>query len=1180
VAIAAWNACHLTEDKLPLFWHNFGAYDIICIQEFGVLKSKHLQYVSDGVPSNHVVYCSEEKNGLATLFRSSLASRITDAFQREFWQAFRIVPEESSDFAFILLHVHLPDKTTSGKRGICLAGLLRDISAWVDGVRASKGCHAVMALGDFNVRLPVIEGVTGEACRFAEGLCDRGRALLDWAEKHGFSWNSTFPTHDLDPNVSHTHEHHVHKTPGTIDYVLLAPLASRPSSVDVCVRPDLAFMSDHFPLVTHFQFASKQGRKEKKRFVKDRVAAGYRRCLAKIPLANRFQTLLEETDIENMDIPTLSNAIVEAHSAASRTAVEELPPRDALREATREERSAVLLAEPGPSRREALNTLNKKKLAFLRERATDKLVRDRLREGRSGGGRAAGPHPLKCEGELTFDPEAWIRELRGHYEALFGDSANSVAIQESRLADLRARAQNQDRIVLPLALLCEVLARGRRKASSTPGIDGVCWGALACLPDRAICQLRALFEHRLNADENHCMVFEKWARALVTLIPKSAAPRSVGDWRPISVTSIVQKAYLACVIRLVNSTAVPLETCNYGFCAGRQTCEISEFVRNAVARKHSAGEPCFVMKLDARRAFDSMLHGIICDTLLHDRVPAALVHAIMLELHCCVMDLLFQGSRVEGVRLDKGGRQGGSDTPDLWVRLLNRALREAREIWSRSGEGLWIDEQRVDILVWADDVIMCSSSLDGLRKMFGTLTGCISKLGLAWKPGSMEVLTEGSDSLSWEGHAVKPVQKLLVLGTAVDLRGTTEAALEHRIAQGWGHYYERSPVLLDARLPLRLRFDRLAQTVYRTVLHGAGGWEPKDSVLNALSAFESKVMKLMLNRSPRDGESAGDFHHRLNAKLQWLRESFQWVPLTTTFLYRYCTWNGHVARCPPSMPIRIVTEWRSVEYLEAVAAARFPGGQPRVARYPARGRPKTHPEALLVECLGPFWRALAADRQVWREAVRAVLLPKLGLCGDGWDWRFSAHISNKCADILRGTRMLMPLKLVVMSDSLQVVSSLNGAWHVSQHSQWSHYITMWRQFERLFRFPWKFTNLDSESRMLVHRRRVWNSLADACVNDCLNSCRSIDEMACTGLALAPGACIVASCDGGSRGNPGPAAAAAVLQVVCGGSCCVVARRAFHLGKATNVQAEFEASLLVCRLLVDFLCSVKVAVPCR
>ena len=48
------------------------------------------------------------------------------------------------------------------------------------------------------------------------------------------------------------------------------------------------------------------------------------------------------------------------------------------------------------------------------------------------------------------------------------------------------------------------------------------------------------------------------------------------------------------------------------------------------------------------------------------------------------------------------------------------------------------------------------------------------------------------------------------------------------------------------------------------------------------------------------------------------------------------------------------------------------------------------------------------------------------------------------------------------------------------------------------------------------------------------------------------------CDGGSRGNPGPAAAAAVL-VAPGGT--VVARRALAIGRATAAEAEYRAILV-------------------
>ena len=48
------------------------------------------------------------------------------------------------------------------------------------------------------------------------------------------------------------------------------------------------------------------------------------------------------------------------------------------------------------------------------------------------------------------------------------------------------------------------------------------------------------------------------------------------------------------------------------------------------------------------------------------------------------------------------------------------------------------------------------------------------------------------------------------------------------------------------------------------------------------------------------------------------------------------------------------------------------------------------------------------------------------------------------------------------------------------------------------------------------------------------------------------------CDGGSRGNPGPAAAAAVLLAPCG---AVLAPRAVEIGRAGAAEAEYRAILL-------------------
>ena len=54
------------------------------------------------------------------------------------------------------------------------------------------------------------------------------------------------------------------------------------------------------------------------------------------------------------------------------------------------------------------------------------------------------------------------------------------------------------------------------------------------------------------------------------------------------------------------------------------------------------------------------------------------------------------------------------------------------------------------------------------------------------------------------------------------------------------------------------------------------------------------------------------------------------------------------------------------------------------------------------------------------------------------------------------------------------------------------------------------------------------------------------------------------CDGGAMGNPGPAAAAFVVEV--GGK--VIAKEGKFLGKATNNVAEYQAAILALEWIVD------------
>ena len=121
----------------------------------------------------------------------------------------------------------------------------------------------------------------------------------------------------------------------------------------------------------------------------------------------------------------------------------------------------------------------------------------------------------------------------------------------------------------------------------------------------------------------------------------------------------------------------------------------------------------------------------------------------------------------------------------------------------------------------------------------------LQNIGLTWKPSSLEILRAGErwngTFLQWDGvgatHKIKLVNYMVILGAKVDQKGSDETTLNFRASQAWLHFHERTHIFCSGHLPLRKRWLRLRDTMFRTMLHGAGGLqmcENNDSTMDAL----------------------------------------------------------------------------------------------------------------------------------------------------------------------------------------------------------------------------------------------------------------------------------------------------------------------------------------------------------
>jgi hypothetical protein len=284
------------------------------------------------------------------------------------------------------------------------------------------------------------------------------------------------------------------------------------------------------------------------------------------------------------------------------------------------------------------------------------------------------------------------------------------------------------------------------------------------MPIEVLDSLRKTFQHRLNGASGCCTDVGDWTTILIRLIPKVPKPVDLTQWRPIALSSCVQKLYCAILTSLFDELSGPLHREACGFRKGHQVAEITETLRIGLEKSNLYGQELTILQADVLTAFDHMSHDEIRRSLGYYAVPQRLQHSLLLELAGTVMFLVLEHVAAAcPVLLFAVGQQGGTETPALWNRILDSRLAEAAKLCRDEGLG-WklVDERYADEVIthflWADDVYVVSSSLEGSKRMLEHFSASIEQAGLRWKPESLKVLNNMNCEVfveNWE-HMFRP----------------------------------------------------------------------------------------------------------------------------------------------------------------------------------------------------------------------------------------------------------------------------------------------------------------------------------------------------------------------------------------------------------------------------------------
>ena len=865
---------------------------------------------------------------------------------------------------------------------------------------------------------------------------------------------------------------------------------------------------------------------------------------------------------------------------------------ESLKEAHATLRSAVQL-DSAEIQRDAARAVTRESRKW--HDSLDRARRDReaLRGDRSGGKRQR--HNFKHKNMTYISAGQSAECLNEYFEKAYNPTGCSAeqytAWKQEVFTALAHASSNTPRLHLPLNYLLDCI--GRICSGKATGLDQIPAESFKYLKWSAVLVLRDLFEQRLNGEVvDESSVHEAWHTVMVWCIPKTQDPKSLSEWRPVSLISNLQKLYGSCTAMLLEEECPIPREYNYGFMQSCQTMDVTFAMRLAVEKSNLWGIPLYMLRFDIRKAFDNICHKQLHAVFTRLGISPRLVAAILRELVECEMHVQVGRHRTSRpIPLRHGSKQGGRDTPTIWKTFLWGILRDLVSSWQDRGLVFQAGGACLNLLLWADDGVMFASSREDLQTKFEELVSTLESAFLGLKPndpGKRDNLAWMTSNASFSPdvpivssngvYSAPKTDHFVHLGSYIDSMNDVKASVSHRIREAWKHWHSRKEQLCRRRVPLRSRIQRWYQTIGKTLCYGMGELNLLVEDVHRLNAFSLSCFRSMLARNRRAEETPWSFRSRLNLQIKRILAEMGQPLVGSIALALHHMWAGHVVRSGEQHLARSLLMFRDCEW--ELQQSQLPSSQ-RIRR-DLSGRPVTW-EWRLSRCHGHMWKQHCGDRLGWKHLRKGFLAERhwegdlpcthsvhTEVGGNMYIANFfrsvlPQHVSEVVGNSAHG------LSYLIVGDSSFTLDSAIG----ESRAQSPHIKQLHDKITKLLFFMGHHLKLTpaNERGGTMWVPRAENSRADSLATMAITLRSTWEEFHfCSGLS--PGDQIIAYFDGGSRaGDDGSVhAGCGVVLVIFRKSCAVptiIYQGVFYLGAATNNEAESTGMWLAAKAVVAF-----------
>lgn len=280
----------------------------------------------------------------------------------------------------------------------------------------------------------------------------------------------------------------------------------------------------------------------------------------------------------------------------------------------------------------------------------------------------------------------------------------------------------------------------------------------------------------------------EWKLNRTILIPKAGDPVEVGNWRPITISSALQRIMNKILAKRM--ALLPLHQNQRGFRRFDGVLANTLTLQAIIKECRAKLKPHSVLTLDLRKAFDTVSHASILRSMRRFCVSERLILLVEEGYRDTCTTVSVGGNTTGPIRVRRGVRQGDPLSPILFNLVLDELIHSLENLGSgvRMGTGT-----SVSCLGYADDMLILSNSIRGAQNLLGEAADFFSARGMALNHdkctasttsinrGNKHIYAVSRSAFSVEGVPIRqmvPSDQYKYLGRRYDLLGQTKPTLD------------------------------------------------------------------------------------------------------------------------------------------------------------------------------------------------------------------------------------------------------------------------------------------------------------------------------------------------------------------------------------------------------------------